>query len=176
MSYKDLDAQLSDENKDLIITKLREIEALLPFAIKVSPKERIALTKMGKKTVGFVESTLKYAKTQPQILPVYLDMEKKKEDMELFVQMEEVMSILGPIYEKMRDTSMVAGAEAYHSARVIYDSVKLAVKSGQPGSEVIYKELAANFKRGKYTPSDPPKDQDPPVNQEPTEELKKLAG
>ena len=177
MSYKDLDAQLSNENKDLIITKLSEVDALLPFTIKISAKERRRVSALGKKTRGFVEAALKYSKTQPQIIPVYLDMAKKTQDMELFLQISELLSVLGPIYEKLRETSMVSGAEAYHSARIYYDAVKVAVKSGQPGSEVIAKELGSIFKRGKYKGEKNPIET-PPTDavQQPPAVTEKLAG
>jgi hypothetical protein len=167
MSYKDIDAQLSDEDKNTIITKLREVEALIPFAIKLSVEERKSMSKMGKKTIGFVSSSLGVAKNQPQYVPTYIDLAKKTEDMELAMQLVDVMNVLGPLYEMLTDTLMVAGAEAYLSARVIYDSVKVAVKSGLPGSEVISKDLGKIFKKTRRTTSD--------TGAEPTNNKKKKA-
>jgi hypothetical protein len=170
MSYKNIDAQLSDDDKNTIVTKLREIEALIPFAIKLSTNDRKSLSKMGKKTIGFVSSSLGVAKNQPQYVPNYIDLARKTQDMELAMQLVDVMDVLGPLYEMMRDTLTVAGAEAYLSARVIYDTVKVAVKSGLPGSEVISKDLGSIFKKPRKpspdtgdTDTTDPIDTDPPV-------------
>jgi hypothetical protein len=79
--------------------------------------------------------------------PTYIDLAKKTEDMELAMQLVDIMDVLGPLYETLRDTLTLAGAEAYLSARVIYDTFKVAVKSGLPGSEVISKDLGSIFKK-----------------------------
>jgi hypothetical protein len=147
MSYKNLNATLSEEDKELIKTKIMEADALLPFVVKLKPEERKSLSKMGKKTIGFVETAMSYATNQPGFIPAYIDLDEKKADMTLFMQLVEVAGLVASLHEKLRDTLMVAGAEAYLSARVIYDSAKLAVKSGQPGSETASKDLGSVFKR-----------------------------
>jgi hypothetical protein len=147
MSYKNIDVQLSEEDKDTIISKFREVDTLIPFAVKLSAEDRRKMASMGKKTIGFVEHALGYATTQPQLIPNYVDLDQKKRDMIIAVQLVEILSVLNPVREKLRDTLMVAGGEAYLSARVIYDAAKMAVKSGLPGSESVAKDLGSIFKR-----------------------------
>lgn len=141
-----IDAQLSTENENLAIQKLKETESLFPFMVKLSPQERQTLPKMGKKTLDFVERSMVYARENPELVPPYMSIEAQERDMELSKQVQRVLAILEPFCEKLRDTHMLLGSEAYATSRVFYTTVKGAAKAGVPGSETIANDLGERFK------------------------------
>ena len=147
MLENSIDAQMSKENEDLAVARLKEVEILLPFMVNLTTQERMTLPKMGKKTLDFVERTLLYAKEHPKYVPPFLDVGGQQRDMTLLKQVQRVLGVLEPFWEKLRDTYMVLGAEAYTASRVFYNSVKGAAKAGEPGSDVIVKDLAGRFKK-----------------------------
>ena len=147
MAYKNISAQLSDEDKDQVIQKLREVETLLPFVVNLSPEERKTIPNMGRKSLKFVESALGYARKHSNFVPPYLDVEEQGRDLELTEKLYDILEVLEPLWEKVNDTCFAAGAEAYHAARVFYNSVKGAAKAGMPGVDIIAKDLGKTFER-----------------------------
>ena len=147
MLENSIDAQMTKEDEDQVIARLREAEALLPFMVNLTKHERMTLTKMGKKTVDFVERTILYAKEHPKYVPPFLNIEGQRRDMDLLRQVKRVLGVLEPFWEKLRDTYMVLGAEAYTASRAFYNSVKGAAKAGEPGSDIIVRDLAERYRK-----------------------------
>ena len=50
-----ISATLADADKALILQKITEILALLPFLVNLTPDERQTFPKLGEKTLGFDE-------------------------------------------------------------------------------------------------------------------------
>lgn len=148
MAYKDISAQLSDENKGLVIQKFKEVEAIIdPFAVNLTPEERISYPVLGKKLFGFAETTIEYQRNHPQLALNIVDLAEQEEDMALTKQLREVLEVVGPIYEKIKDTYMAVSAETYLASRVFYDSVKAAAKAGVPGADAIARDLGTIYKK-----------------------------
>jgi hypothetical protein len=49
------------------------------------------------------------------------------------------------LHENVDDTVMVAGSEAYQSALVSYNSVKMAAHQDIPNAKAVYEELKKRF-------------------------------
>ena len=64
-----------------------------------------------------------------------------------------IMIVLIPLQqlvEKLDDTTLQAGSEAYTAALVFYTAVKGAARAGEPGMKTVYDDLQARFPgRGK---------------------------
>ncbi|UCH94543.1 MAG: hypothetical protein JSV88_30345 [Candidatus Aminicenantes bacterium] len=153
MAYKNISAQLSDEDKSQVLQKLKEIESLLPFIVNLSPGERKTIPNMGRKSLKFVESALGYAKKHPNFVPPYMNVDEQQKDLEVTKQLYEILEVLEPLWEKVNDTCFASGAEAYHAARVFYNSVKGAAKAGIPGVDIIARELGKTFERSSSSSS-----------------------
>jgi hypothetical protein len=151
--YKNIDSELSDENRDQVIQKLKEIETLLPFLVNLSPEERKTIPSMGRKSLGFVESALGYAEKHAELVPPYLDVAEQQRDLLLTKQLYAILEVLEPLWEKLQDSCFASGAEAYLAARAFYNSVKGAAKLGVPGTDMIARELSKNFSRSSRSSS-----------------------
>ena len=155
MAYKDVDAQMSTEDKNLVIQKFREAESLIaPIAINLTLNERKELPVMGKKLFGFAETAIEYQRNHPHLVPAFSSLEDQEKDMALTVQLRELLEVIEPIYEKIKDTYMAVSAEAYLAARVFYDSVKAAAKAGVPGTNSISRDLGKIYKKSIKKTSD----------------------
>jgi hypothetical protein len=136
---------LNDDVKNQVIQLLRQIEAMLPFLVNLSPTERQTLPKMGRKMMKFVESAYGYSSNHPTLSPRYLDTNSWKTSYDGARQLYEIMEVLEPVWEKVSDTYCAVGVNAYASARIFYKSLKAAENASLPGIDVIMRELGKNF-------------------------------
>lgn len=125
------------------LSKIQEI--LKPYLIALSPDERQKMLKMGDKTVSFVEKTLDYVKSNPEFVPVYMNVGEFEKDT---VAVKNLVGMLNPIMQLeqgINDTEMLAGSEAYTAALIYYNSVKQAAKNNIPNAAAIYDDLSKRF-------------------------------
>jgi hypothetical protein len=154
MPYQNISYELKDDEKNEIANLINQINQKLPFFINLTQEERINLPKMGDKTIPFVEKALELAQTNPNLVPPYINVEELRKDFELSNKLREILNLVGQLYEKLSDTYMAVGSEAYISALSFYNSAKNASKQNVPGTDVVVNELGKRFVgQGKTKPS-----------------------
>ena len=121
------------------------INSNLPALINLTAEERIALPKMGDKTLSFVTKALEYSKQNSAIVPQFLNMAEFEKDVNAVTQLNNLLRPLQQLTEKLEDTTLEAGSEAYSAALVFYTAVKSAAKAGVPGMKNINDDLQARF-------------------------------
>ena len=155
MSNNKISYELTQENHDLIAQGIRDVDAALGFAVNLTPEERKNYATMGDKTFTFVDKTIQYMDERQEFRPPYVDITELKRDMNLAQQLKGLLLLIEPVVEKISDTYLAAGIDAYEAARKIYNYIKTASTSGAPGSDVIAAELAKRFvKRPSTTPEE----------------------
>lgn len=148
-----ISGSISPETKQAILDEIGSIESKLTFLINLKAEDRHTLAKMGDKTLAFVTKGLDYAKQNPSIVPPFLDVAKYDSEVKIVTDLSSIMKPLRQLLEKIDDTAMLAGSEAYASALVFYNAVKSASKVDVPGMKTIYEDLQTRFPgRGKTTP------------------------
>lgn len=121
------------------------IETKLDFLVGISPQERRGLPKMRVRNKVFTEDVINAMRYAPQFLPGYISLAELERDMELFEQLNELLSILRRLSQKMEDTQILAGTEAYSTALVAYQAFKISAQSGMAGADTIFQGLRENF-------------------------------
>jgi hypothetical protein len=111
----------------------------------LTPSDRLELSKMGDKTIAFVQKSLEYADSNPTLVPAYLDIAEAKKDFALTQDLNNILKQISTLQRAIEDTTMVAGSEAYNAALVFYNSVKGASRVNVPGSEAVYNDLQQRF-------------------------------
>ncbi len=149
MSKQNISAELTGEEYGQISQGIRDLDSQLTFAVNLTPEERKNYATMGDKSIAFVEKAVQYADERPDLVPSYLDIPEFKRDLKLARQLKELLIMLDPVVEKISDSYLAAGADAYESARKLYNHVKAASESGAPGSDSIAAELKKRFVRRK---------------------------
>ena len=152
MSKQNISVELTGEAYGQISQGIRDLDSLLTFAVNLTPEERRNYSTMGDKSIAFVEKAVQYVDERPDLVPPYLDIPEFKKDLELARQLRNLLMILDPVVEKISDSCLAAGADAFEAARKLYNYVKTASESGAPGSDSIAAELKKRFVRKKASP------------------------
>jgi len=118
---------------------------LLPNLKTLTPTERQELPKMGDKTTAFVQKTLEYCKSNPELCPQFLDAEALGVDVKAVEVIRSIYQPLLQMVDALDDTMTLSGSEAYAGALMYYNSVKFGAKTNIPGAGTIYDDLSSRF-------------------------------
>jgi hypothetical protein len=155
MPYTNINATVTNVQRDTVFTSISKIEGQLNFLINLTAQERQALPKMGNSSQSFVSKALEIASNNPQFLPPYVNLPALKVDYELAVRLQEIEIQLASLLEKVADTHLAAGSEAYVASLTIYNSLKAASKGNIPGAKALAAELAERFAQDPVSPATP---------------------
>ena len=106
---------------------------------------------MGDKTMAFVSKSLDYSRQNSEVVPKYLIVDEFAKDVDAFKRLFQVSGLVQQLSEKIDDTMLLAGSEAYGASLAFYNSVKTAITAGEVGLKAVYDDLSARF------PGRPPK-------------------
>jgi hypothetical protein len=145
--------QLSKVNQAFAI-----ITENLPFLTGLTTEERQVIPKINTANKVFVEDSLNAMKSNAEVLPAYLKADELEKDLTLFTQLDVLVQKALQLYEKLSDTQMLAGSEAYISSLTAYRLFEAASKAGLPGSDTVYDQLKQRFadQGGQGQPATPP--------------------
>jgi hypothetical protein len=131
------------------ITKVKnailDIKTNMPFLIGLNVDERIQLPKISVVNKAFTEDAINAVTNNAEILPSYLSPVSMQNDLTLFNQCDEIASLLRQVLERVDDTQMLAGSEAYVAALTAYKLFGAAADAGLAGSDAIYDQLKVRF-------------------------------
>jgi hypothetical protein len=144
-----ISATLSEEDHASIITSIKAVEAMLPFAITMPTGDRMSLPKVGVKASEFIGKAHEYALKNPDLVPSFMNTEELGKDFVLAEQLHVMLNHMVPLLDKILDTYSLVNAEAYKEALIFYQHVKTASRGNVPGASAVAKELAKSFKRSK---------------------------
>ena len=145
MPSQNISAKLKPVTKNEILNLLTQIFERLPFIINLTPEERLSLPKMGDKTIAFVDKVLELAQQNPQLVPPYVNVDELRRDYELSMHLRVILNAVRQIYEKLDDTTLASGSEAYLASLSFYNKAKNASKMNVPGTDTFVRELSKIF-------------------------------
>lgn len=152
-----LDVTLAPQEITQINAAITNIEVLMPFLTGLTIEERVAIPKINVANKAFTEDAINIAVNNPTFFPGYLNPAEMQKDLALFSQLDALATSMRRVVEKMEDTLMLAGSEAYISALAVYRSLGAAAKAGVPGADSLYDQLRARFaEQGGNNPPPPP--------------------
>lgn len=126
-------------------TALQTINTNLPFLIGLTTDERISLPSIDVNNKAFTEDAINAGINNSAIIPPYVSVPNMQNDLTLFTQLDEIISITKQLLEKLEDTQLLAGSEAYSSALVLYKLFGSAADAGVPGADAITAQLKQRF-------------------------------
>ena len=110
---------------------------------------------MGSATQSFVSKALEIATNNPQFVPPYVNVPAMKKDYDLAVRLQGIEMQLASLCEKVSDTNLAVGSEAFVTGLTLYNSIKAAAKVNVPGAKALAAELAERFVATSSTPATP---------------------
>ena len=124
------------------VTALAEAQ---PYLISLTKDERVKMLKFSPGNADFVARLLPIAEANQQYLPPVFDLVEWHKDVELLQAIRGLLDQLSPLLEKMDDTLLVVGSEAYAGALTAYQYLKAANKGGE--LENLLDDLGRRFAR-----------------------------
>lgn len=154
MPLNKVSASLNATDVQDIMTAITTINTKLPFLISLTAEERRGIAKLGDKSHAFVTKALELATQHPEILPGNLSVAEFKKDVDLFSQLYGIIQPLTLLVDKINDTQMEAGAEAYSAALIVYQSAKIS-GTDIGGLDSVLDDLGKRFSRKANTVKEP---------------------
>jgi hypothetical protein len=145
---------LTNEKLLYIKSLLAEVQNSMPFLLGLSPAERMSLPKINVSNKAFTEDALNALRNNSAMFPSFMTVDMMERDVTLFAQLDEISTICRQLCEKVEDTRMVAGSEAFTTALGIYRIAEAASIAGMPGSKVVYQHLRDRFRNTRSTGTD----------------------
>ena len=137
-------------------TALQTATSSLPFLIGLTTDERVSLPAIDVSNKAFTEDAINAGVNNASLLPGYISVPNMQNDLMLFTQIDEIVGVVKQLLEKLEDTQLLAGAEAYTSALMLYKMFGDAAESGMPGTDAIVAQLKLRFNnQGNNTPPKP---------------------
>lgn len=155
MNNNRIDQVLTDEQMRKAKENIKNIEKDFPFLVGLTDQERNSLLGIDVNNKAFVEDALNAGRANPELLPRYISLENAENDLKLFEQMDEIIPILKQFLQKLTDTRLLAGSEAYMTSLMLYRLFTAAATAGMPGAEAVMKQLQPRFKKQGGTGSEP---------------------
>lgn len=124
---------------------IQTIYTQIPFLLGLTVDERISLPKINVSNKAFTEDAINAVSNNASMLPTYLKVADMQTDIQLFTQLDEITGLVRQLLEKLEDTQMLAGSEAYVSALTGYKLFAAAAEVGISGSDAVYDSLKARF-------------------------------
>lgn len=145
LSNNRLDFTLSQSDITAINDSIDTLNSRLDFLIGLTVTERISLPAIDVGNKAFTEDAINAATSNELLLPGYISVTAMKNDLDLFNQLEPIKVKLNQILEKINDTQLLAGSEAYVAALTVYKLFGSAADAGVPGTDTIYDLLKQRF-------------------------------
>jgi hypothetical protein len=136
---------LTEDAVNNIKVAVNHILDAMPFLIGLTPEERKSIPKINDSNKTFTEDGVKAINNNLHMLPAYFLTAEINNDLVLFNQLDEVDLIISQLSEKIKDTKMLAGSEAYVSALTAYRLFDAAAKAGVPGADAVNDLLKERF-------------------------------
>lgn len=139
---------------------LETINTNLPFLIGLTIEERISLPAIDVNNKTFTQDAINAGLNNASLIPSYVSIPNMELDITLFNQLDEIIMLHKQLLEKLQDTQLLAGSEAYVSALALYKLFGAAADAGVPGADAVYSQLRERFagQGGTGTPATPPKE------------------
>jgi len=145
MTDNRVSANLSPEDIAAVQEAIVTLKQKLPFLIGLTKEERISMLKMGDKSRAFVQKTMELVKQNQDFLPRSFDVEEMQKDVNLFNDLYPILLSLQQLNERVEDTLMVVGSEAYAAALVAYRYAKDANMGA--GLDGVLDDIGRRFAR-----------------------------
>jgi hypothetical protein len=159
MPYQNINASVSASDLQAVKDAFTTIISKLPFLVNLTASERQATFKAGSDSLSFVQNALTVARDNPAIFPPSFKTPEFKNDIDLFVVLTELNTLVASLASQIDDTRLAVGGEAMRQATQVYSYVKTASKT-ESGLKPVAAQLGERFRKAgkpKTTPEPPTK-------------------
>lgn len=141
-----ISVRISSEDMILLNEYLsKSTEILHKYTVEMSAKDRQRKDKFGDKASLYVGKCIAFAKTNPEFIPSFMELEEMEKDYDLTKQLSSLILKIRQIRDSLTATRALAGFEANRQGNLYYNTVKSAMKLGVTNAITIYNALKFRF-------------------------------
>ncbi len=133
--------------KDQMITQLSQMRKQLPTPPPIGPSERKVIQTMSEIRKPFVEKSLNYGEKVSTIIPPFINIGELKMDLTAYSDYAEIVREYDLLGKKLNDLMFAAGADCFYASLAIYNSAKMAVRTGMSEAKPIVADLKVLFEK-----------------------------
>lgn len=133
--------------KDQMMAQLSQMREQLPTPPPIGPSERKVIQTMSEARKPFVEKSLNYGEKVPTILPPFINIGELKMDLAAYGDYAEIVRAYELLGKKLNDLMFASGADCFYASLAIYNSAKMAVRSGMSEAKPIVDDLKVLFEK-----------------------------
>lgn len=126
-----------------------QIRQMVPASKPLKSTERRSIFKLTDNRLEFVEKAIQKMKTNPSLIPTYLDVTAAVKLLHLYNQLNEVSTELQKLQEQVENTRLQAGNQALVFAKMFYHQTKNASTIGLKDAKAISEELIELYAVGR---------------------------
>jgi hypothetical protein len=140
---------LSASDMAVLAQCFAQIRQMIPSTKLLNAKDRRSIFKLSENRMEFVEKAIQKMKTNPSLIPSYLDVSAAIKLLHLYNQLQEVSSELQKLEEQVENTKLQAGNQALLLSKMFYHQTKNASTLGLNDAKAITDELVALYTVGR---------------------------
>lgn len=141
-----ISATIDDASLTQIQGAIATLNQKLDFLVDLSPEEIKALPKFGDRSLAFVKKCQELAVKQDDFLPRNFDVDEFTRDVVLYEKMVGILQPMRMLMERMEDTNILVGSEAYSAALAVYSAAKNA-RGAVVGLDDLLDDFGKRFAR-----------------------------
>jgi hypothetical protein len=131
-------------NINSLVSQLKT--ALAPYVHALTADEIKSISKMGDKTVAFVDKVKDYTTSNPEFVPAnIMSVADFVVDVNAVKTLSPISKSIGQINDDLQDTLILCGNEALVPALMYYGNVKFNAANGVASAKTIYEDLQKRF-------------------------------
>lgn len=140
---------LSASDMAVLAQCFAQIRQMIPNAKQLNAKERRAIFKLSDNRMEFVEKAIQKMKSNPSLIPSYLDVSAAIKLLHIYNQLQEISTDLQKLQEQVENTKLQAGNQALVIAKMFYHQTKNASTLGLKDAKAISDELIELYTVGR---------------------------
>lgn len=154
MAQNMISIDMTDEQVATAMLTLDQLEAALAALIALTPKDRIRIVKMGRKSEVFCRQALSVMEQNPQIVPATLDLAGARADLAALDRLRPVLDRVQRLAERGRDTELALGSDIMDVATEGYRLLKVSGRN--QGLQGQLRELQERWNKSRRSePAEP---------------------
>ncbi len=140
---------LTASDMAVISQNIAQIRNTIPSVKPLSSLEKRALFKLSNNRIDFVEEAFNKMKSNPSLVPAYVDITAAQKLLYLYRQMTEISEELKKVQEQLDNTRLQAGNQAMILSKMFYHQTKNAATLGLKDASAITDHLQSLYTVGR---------------------------
>lgn len=121
-----------------VIKGINEIDKKLSGLGNLSKEEKDSLIHMDEEKEPFIMKVLEEAENNPDLVPPGFDLNELRRDVSLIKATQAILEPLKKLVQKLEDSALMAGSEAYVPSLFLYNVMKNATKFPRKNSKTAF--------------------------------------